>query len=445
MTRKRTTEEFVALAIAKHGNKYDYSKSEYVDSGTYVTIMCHEHGEFKQKPPEHLSGKGCYPCGIKQRDAKRFRSADEIISQANDIHQKKYDYSKMIYTGIHNKITIICPIHGEFEQTPAHHLSGQGCKPCGKAKATESRTMTQEDFLFRSNELHQNKYDYTKTIYKTTHEKVIIICPKHGDFQQTPAVHLQGHGCWSCATEVRADLQRSNADEFVKKAKDIHGDKYEYSQVLYINNHTKVIIGCPKHGVFEQMPACHLKGYGCNDCGNETISLKKLSNTQEFIDKARKVHGINAYTYVDTVYVNNSSKVIITCPKHGDFKQTPQNHLAGSGCSKCKVSVSNKEKRWLKFVAGDNKEFVHHYKVDKYICDGYDPKTNTIYEFNGCFWHGCSKCFTSSETNPVTGYTYEEHREKTERKRTYLIEKGFTVIEIWECDFNQQVRAKLIK
>lgn len=448
MSPKRTTAEFIRLSAEKHPGKYDYSKVNYVDSTTKVIIICPIHGEFSQKPPEHLSGRGCPPCGFIQRDAKRRKPVEQFVNDANAVHNNAYDYSKVDYKNLHQHVTIICPIHGEFQQTPAHHLGGQGCKPCGIQKANDSRRMTQEDFLYQAAEAHKDgdvQYDYSKTIYHSTHEKVVIICPKHGEFMQEPASHLAGKGCFACGAEKSADAQRSNTAEFIEKARAVHGDTYDYSKVVYFNYSTKVVITCPKHGDFEQIPKSHLVGNGCNECGNEIISLKKLSNTDEFVSKARIVHGAATYGYTLTVYVNNSSNVIITCPKHGEFKQTPQNHLAGSGCGKCKVSVSNKEKRWLKHVANGDKDFVHHYKVDRYMCDGYDPKTNTIYEFNGCFWHGCAKCFASGDTNPVTGYTYEEHRSKTEKKRAYLTEKGFHYVEMWECDYNQQVRAKTIK
>ena len=449
MSPKRTTEEFIRLSAEKHlGKTYDYSQTKYVDSTVKVSIICPEHGEFQQLPSHHLTGKGCPKCGFIQRDLKRIQPFDKIVEKANALHNNKYDYSKANYKTTHQHITIICPEHGEFQQTPAHHLQGQACPNCGKIKAQDSRRKTQEDFLYEAQEAHKNgdvQYDYSKTIYKTISEKVIIICPKHGEFLQVPADHLQGSGCWECSVEKRAQMQRSNTHEFIERAKKIHGEKYDYSKVEYINSQTKVHIICPKHGSFEQIPNSHLAGNGCNTCGNETIALGKLSNTAEFIEKAKKVHGINHYDYTLTDYVNNSSKVIITCPKHGDFNQTPQNHLAGSGCGKCKVSVSNKEKRWLKHVAHGKDNFVVHYKVDKYMCDGYDPNTNTVYEFNGCFWHGCAKCFAAEDTNPVTGYTYEEHRSKTVKKQAYLVEKGFQYVEMWECDYNKQVREKLIK
>ena len=449
MSPKRTTEEFIRLSIQKHPNKkYDYSLTNYVDSTVKVTIICPDHGEFTQLPSQHLAGKGCAVCGCIQRDLKRTLPFEKVIEKANKIHNNKYDYSKANYKNVHQHITIICPEHGEFQQTPAHHLQGQNCPKCGKLKAQDSRRKTQEDFIIEAQEVHKNadvKYDYTKVIYKSTHEKVIIICSKHGEFTQAPAQHLQGHGCWDCGVEKRTLVQRSNTDEFIEKAKKIHGELYDYSKVEYITRDTKVVIICPKHGSFKQVPYSHLQGNGCNTCGNEIIALKKLSNTAEFIEKSRKVHGISTYNYSQTNYVNNTSNVIITCPKHGNFKQTPQNHLAGSGCGKCKVSISNKEKRWIKHVSNGIDGFVVHHKVDNYMCDGYDPNTNTIYEFNGCFWHGCKKCFAPEDTNPVTGYAYEDHFSKTEKKKNYLIEKGFTYAEIWECDYNEQVRNKLIK
>jgi hypothetical protein len=140
MTRRKTTEEFIDQAIAVHGDTYDYSKVDYKNAHTKVHILCSEHGEFLQTPANHLSGKGCRDCGLAARSQKLTSSLEEFIEKAKGIHGDTYDYSKVGYVNTHTNVAILCQEHGEFLQTPAHHLSGQGCGTC----AGNQRSTTKE-------------------------------------------------------------------------------------------------------------------------------------------------------------------------------------------------------------------------------------------------------------------------------------------------------------
>lgn len=132
---KRTTEEFISLAKIKHGDKYDYSKVEYVDKKTKVCIICPEHGEFWQTPDSHLQGKGCRLCGWQHSSQIQMKSAERFIEQARTIHRDKYDYTNVVYKNDKTSVEIICPEHGVFQQKPNKHLQGRGCPLC----AVESR------------------------------------------------------------------------------------------------------------------------------------------------------------------------------------------------------------------------------------------------------------------------------------------------------------------
>lgn len=190
---KIDTKEFVLRAKLVHGNRYGYSKTNYVNSKTILCITCPIHGEFWQLPTNHLKGKGCSKCngGVKM-------SNSEFINRAVKIHGNKYDYSKTNVDERDGKkrVRIICPKHGEFYQNTTLHLLGAGCPKCyGNALKT-----TQE-FIDDANKVHNFKYDYSLTKYISTSQYVTIICPKHGEFKQTPNSHLQGHGCPRCATK----------------------------------------------------------------------------------------------------------------------------------------------------------------------------------------------------------------------------------------------------
>ena len=211
------------------------------------------------------------------------KTLTEFINESKQIHGNKYDYSKTQYINTNTKVCIICPIHGEFWQAPRHHLNGNGCPYCaGKIR------LTTEEFIRRAKEVHGDKYDYSKVEYVNARIKVCIICPEHGEFRQTASEHLRGQGCPKCAQEKH----NSTTEEFIRKAKEVHGDKYDYSKVEYVNAYTKVRIICPIHGDFEQNAHSHLNGRGCPKC-NESQMEKNTAkfleeNNIDYISQARK-------------------------------------------------------------------------------------------------------------------------------------------------------------
>jgi hypothetical protein len=278
-----TTEQFIEKAIKIHGNKYDYSKVEYKRSREKVCIICPEHGEFWQTPNEHLSGYGCKKCAVELTKKKETKTNDEFIKEARKVHNNRYDYSKVNYKGSHVKVCIICPIHGEFWQTPANHLMGKGCKKCAQISLWDRRgRKTTKSIVEEFKTVHGNKYDYSKVEYSGNKAKVCIICPEHGEFWQTPAKHLSGQGCPECGKKLLWDRRgRITTNEFIKRAKEVHGDKYDYSKVDYKRRDSKVCIICPEHGEFLQTPAKHLEGQECPECNNrmnkeECILWRKL-------------------------------------------------------------------------------------------------------------------------------------------------------------------------
>ena len=309
---KSNTEEFIRRAREIHGDKYDYSEVDYKNANTKLTIICPELGEFEQRASSHLSGCGCPKC------AGKNITTEEFIRRAREIHGDKYDYSKVEYKDAITKVTIICPIHGEFQQRPDHHLNGHSCPYCNGSK------LTKEEFIRKAREIHSDKYDYSKVEYKNAITKVTIICPEHGEFEQTPNSHLRGYGCSRCS--------RLTTEDFIRRAGEIHGDKYDYSKVDYKDSQTKITIICPKHGEFQQRPSNHLRGKGCPYCA-DNLKLTK----EEFIKKAKEIHK-DKYDYSKVEYKNTRTKVTIICPIHGEFKQRAGNHLKGQGCPVCCVN-----------------------------------------------------------------------------------------------------------
>ena len=264
---KLTTEEFIKRAREIHGDKYDYSKVNYKNNSTKVTIICSTHGEFEQKPANHLQGNGYPKCGGTTK-----LTSKEFIKKAKEIHGDKYNYDKVDYLNSRNKVTIICPIHGDFEQVPFTHLQGSSCPKCSAEIRALGNSLTSKNFIKKAKEVHSNKYDYSKVDYKVSNTKITIICPTHGEFEQIASVHLQGSGCPKCGGSAKL-----TTEEFIEKAIKVHGVKYDYSKVDYKNSQTKIIIVCPTHGDFKQVPNGHLRGQGCPKCNHGFSSDSKLS------------------------------------------------------------------------------------------------------------------------------------------------------------------------
>jgi hypothetical protein len=254
-----------------------------------------------------------------------------FIQRAESIHGKGfYDYSKVIFVNCNSHVIIICKIHKEFSQTPNNHYR-YGCRKCGRdIAANKTKQKAKDGFIEKAQLKHGDLYDYSDVDYITAKVKVKIKCRIHGIFEQTPDSHIRGNGCRLCANYNLKLVKSYDNNEFIKLAKKIHDDNYDYSDVEYIDSQTYVIIKCKIHGIFKQIPSSHLKGHGCGLCAGVF-----LSNTNHFIEKSKIIHGNNKYDYSLVNYINAKTKVKIICKIHGIFEQTPNSHLSGKGCILC--------------------------------------------------------------------------------------------------------------
>lgn len=268
---KNKTSEFIEKSKIIHGNKFDYSKVEYINVNTKVCIICPEHGEFLQTPSNHLSGKECLKCSYEMRGKKLLSSNHRFIEKAKKVHGDKYDYSNVIYKNAKTKVSISCPKHGEFYQLPSKHLSGNTCPKCANEIRNLKNIKSNDEFIEESKILHENKYCYNKVEYANAKTNVCIICEKHGEFFCTPNNHLRGKGCPKCVGKNKT------TEEWIKEAKQIHGDKYNYSKVDYKNCSSKVCINCFEHGDFWQVAQYQLSGNGCPVCKQSNLENKVLS------------------------------------------------------------------------------------------------------------------------------------------------------------------------
>jgi very-short-patch-repair endonuclease len=495
MTKTKTKDGFICEAIQIHGDKYDYSKVEYIHNLKEVVIICKVHGEFLQLPKTHKRGNGCKKCGIVNTSNKQTGNIKEFIKKGIEIHGYKYDYSKTEYINCKEKVIIICKEHGDFLQTPSDHYKG-GCKKCADKFRGENRRFTIEDiiqkskknhgetydysnieykngiienikckihglfsqlrhthinleggckkcadtfkgenrkfttiqFIERAIKIHGDKYDYSKSEYTGINDKICITCKIHGDFYQISNGHINsGCGCQLCYDDRRGESIRKTTEEFIERAIEKHGDKYDYSKCNYISIDDKLTIICKKHGEFNQVAYSHINGQGCPTCGIIQRANIRKSNTKEFIEKSIKIHG-DKYDYSKVEYISSSEKVIIICKKHGEFLQQPNNHTSsGYGCVLC---VNKTEAKLYEQLKPLYPSLLTQYKQDwckKKNNLPYDfciPEYNIIIELDGRQHFQQVRNWSSPE----------EQFENDKYKEECANENGFSVIRLLQED-----------
>ena len=237
----------------------------------------------------------------------RKLTTEEFIQRAREVHGDKYDYSLSVYTTKKNKVKIICPKHGVFEQSPDGHLRGQGCPKCKGEKLSREQMGTLEDFVERANKVHNNKYDYSKFVYNGMHSKSTIICPEHGEFIQEGANHLAGKGCPECAKRTIGEKCRLPQEQIIKLAKQIHPE-YDYSKSVYKGIEEDFNFICPVHGEVKlKARSLVYNGCGCPRChkskGENLVEnyLKhyNINYITQYKIKTPKEIRSSGYSYVD--------------------------------------------------------------------------------------------------------------------------------------------------
>lgn len=313
-----------------HGvGTYDYSKVDHDTRSSRIKIICPKHGLFERSVSRHAEGSGCLGC------LRKTKKIEDIVKEFNQIHGVgTYDYSQLVYTDSETKMSIGCHKHGVFKQDIGSHRRGNGCPTCaGKNKTTEQ-------IIIEFNEIHGvGTYRYDKVVYIRGGDKVKIGCPSHGLFELTPFSHKLGTGCPKCSGSAI-----KTKDEIIAEFNKVHNiGTYDYSEVVYVNNKTKVVIKCSIHGTFKQLSRSHLAGAGCPKCSGRNL------NTEEIIEEFNKIHGVGTYNYSKVIYSGTSNPVNIICSEHGLFKQKPLLHKTGSKCPKCAALKYSKSEMFALF------------------------------------------------------------------------------------------------
>jgi len=295
----------------------------------------------------------------------------EFIQKANKVHNHKYSYPDG-YVNSATKIKIICPIHGAFFQKPNNHLSGYKCAKCGRINSSYSNTNThKKTFCKKANEVHNNKYEYPDE-YVNAHTKLKIICPVHGAFLQSPNGHLAGRGCGVCSNNIKLTSKK-----FIKKANEVHNNKYSYPDE-YVNAHTKLKIICPIHGEFYQRPHDHVHSSPtrCPQCSKRGYSQKAISWLNEIAKKGN-------------IHIQHAEN-------KGEYNIPTTNYKA----------------------------------------DGYCEANNTIYEFYGDIWHGNLELYNENEQcHPFSNESAGSLYMKTMQREQIIKDLGYNLITIWENEF----------
>jgi hypothetical protein len=318
-----------------------------------------------------------------------------FLKKSRDRFGDKYDYSLITdYKNCKQTVKIICPIHGVFDQiAELHYNSKTGCPTCSSILKGKEHRMKREEFVEKANDIHKNKYEYKDTVYVTGRTKVSIICPSHGNFQQNPETHLQGTGCPKCSG-------RLSLGDLIKDANEIYDNKYDYIMVNTTNRKETIEIKCDIHTSFQTTWGSHIgtKRVECPKCKKvKRDDIRKERLQEKLIRKGREIH-FEKYDYSLVKYEEAKKDVVIICPSHGPYPQTPSNHLKGEGCLQCGnenkyVGVNEKDYfgpflqsmcEKLHFTIEPQKQIIDKCEGKRiyYCVDFYIPEINLVIEYD---------------------------------------------------------------
>lgn len=371
----------------------------------------------------------------------------EFIRRAKAIHGNKFSYKHVVLDTVHVPVAITCLTHGEFQQKPSKHLRGQGCPKCSANNHSTFMSnrvvVNRTEFLERSTAKFGNVFSYGR--YTSFTADLVITCPMHGQFVTTPKAHLRTKvGCPECGRN------RSTTEQFVVAAREVHGEKYDYSQTICTTVKDQVTIICPQHGKFYIVQRYHINGQGCKQCGLDRHAEKRIQvASDKYLAAVKKIHGTR-YDYTLTDYTGRHQYIKIKCRKHGVFEQTAGNHLNGQDCPGCvPVGHSKISIRWIEETAKSLRlKDVWHAENGgefcvpgtKYRVDGYHARTNTIFEFYGDCFHGNPKLYLKTAyPNPFRNKTAAELYAATMRRERILRKLGYEIVSVWEHDYRKSL------
>lgn len=317
------------------------------------------------------------------------------------------------------------------------------------------KKLTTEEFIKRSIEKYGDKFDYSLTSL-ISGSKIQLQCKQGHIFNIKPSAHLSKKSKGGCIECYRLNIYNNRKNKYTREsyiqaASLVHNNTYDYSKVIYTSLSDFIIITCKIHGDFTQKASWHLLNKsGCMECGRIRTTAARVLSPEQIENKLilfRKIHK-NKYTYGDIYREKNVLWLEIICPSHGSHITRLFNHEKGHGCPKCVSVASNIQIQWLEYRTISDGFIQHIRNIGEYIIpntkwcvDGYNSETNTIYEFQGDFWHGNPKIYDQNMINRKIGKSYGELYSNTVKKVTELKNKDYNVVEIWENDWRRAIRA----
>ncbi len=368
---------------------------------------------------------------------KEIITKEKFIELGRQIHNNKFDYSDMIYINTKTKVKLTCNRGHKIEVSYQDHINKKSdCIYCVREDMSiKVRKEAKENFYKRANEIHGNKYNYEKANYIDSHTKIIIICDKGHEFEQQPKSHLAGQGCKYCNQiaikegkqitnlEVKRITNKWTTEKFIEQAKEVHGDKFDYSMVNLISYKKNVKIKCRQGHVFEQKVRSHLLGRDCKKC-----SALCLTNEQ-FVEKSKKIFN-DTFDYSKCNYINTNIKVILICSKDKhEFEVEPRHHYNSLGCPLCYNTTEGKMEKELRKIY--NKElklqflFKNINEIKTYPFDFLIKNNKVIIELDGR---------QHFETVQYFQQPVEERQRIDFIKMYWAFKEGYSIIRIYQPD-----------
>ena len=472
--QKGITEKWIERCNLKFNNKFDYSKVDFtVGANVKQTIICPEHGEFKTTKRNHYESKyGCTQCG---KVLMLIESVNNWKAKCSEKFNNKFDYSKVELTNAETKVTIICPIHGEFKATRStHYDSVTGCYKCGKLKSDSDERM--EEFINKV----ESKFDI-KIIncnYKTGTDSPTTskcnVCRKISEWSCATAVTNSPRGCRYCVDSDKLEIKMKQiVTNWKQYCTNKFNNKFDYSKVPDICSETDlIIIICPIHGEFQTTMNSHKydSAYGCAQCSNAVIGSKVSialtgqsrnanqinAHNKQMIDSINnwKVKCLekfdNRFDYSKVEFINAENKITIICPDHGEFKIRRDQHLASKygGCPKCRYNLvdnsENIEKLMNDWIARCNLKFNNKFDYSKVKYESHSDKVTIICPEHGEFVVGRNTHETSkSGCKLCSGRLSDKPLEERKLETIKAIESKFD-IQVLSCDYIDSNDSKTI-
>lgn len=336
---------------------------------------------------------------------------EQFKARSLEVHGERYDYSLADFKGTKAEVLLRCREHDEeFLQKAESHMRGQkGCPSCsGRYSSTSA-------WVAAARQVNQGPWDYSKVVYVNNTTPVLLGCPHHGEFEQLPKTHLRGAvGCPRCGRTTPLTQKA-----FEDRTRELFGDRWDLAEAKYVNNVTKVKLGCKQHGTFEQSPSSLFQGkVGCPICNRKGMTLA---------ERLGEVSPNSQWKYTSTKYVDYYTPVEIECVEHGLFRQMLDSHLKGYvGCPRCKKATSSSEQEVADFISGMFPDTQTHVRGllgnTRQEVDIYIPSQRTAVEFHGLYYH--------SERFVASGKHY--------LKKVLASEGSIRLLQVWEDDWRDR-------